>query len=253
MGISGYLQKAGGFIAQFAGMINLADLCVILLLVCLAWASMKKGLVHSLLDVVYSISSLFLGIFIAPFVSKFIMQTNWFSETKTTFSEYLVSKQGANIQNAAESVAASVNSTGLPAQIKESVISGISQGALGTGSESIASGVAHSILVILITMFVISMIFSVFRFFMRFFSRFLKQIVKLPIVNQINKILGLVFGFIQGCLVVYVLMALLTLLNTFPDFEKFIFAINNSAVASRFYNNNIIFMAIERYLNLGLW
>jgi len=93
---------------------------------------------------------------------------------------------------------------------------------------------------ILIALFILCLLL------LRLIAKALKIITRLPVLKQLDKLGGGIFGFLQGALIVYAVFALLLLINPVGNFaapEQFSAindAIYNSTVANLMYNNNFI-------------
>ena len=65
-------------------------------------------------------------------------------------------------------------------------------------------------------------------------------IAKLPILNQFNKIGGIIFGLLKGFVITYGVLAILLLVSPMFNESTFFKELNNSFVGGMMYNNNII-------------
>jgi len=68
----------------------------------------------------------------------------------------------------------------------------------------------------------------------------LNGMMKLPILKQINEILGLLFGAIIGFVELYVAFAVFTLVSSITDISFIIDAIQASLIARIMFENNLI-------------
>lgn len=73
-----------------------------------------------------------------------------------------------------------------------------------------------------------------------FLIKLLDVAFKLPLLNDINKILGIVVGAINGVLAVYMLCAALALFAPSESMDTLKVAIDNSILVKYFYNNNLL-------------
>jgi len=104
---------------------------------------------------------------------------------------------------------------------------------------------------IFVNLLIILAIFIACMILLRILARVLKIFTDLPIIKQINALGGGIFGLLQGALLIYLVFALLYLVNPMieNDVVNHVFAvpeqfytiqeaIQNSSVASVMYNNN---------------
>ena len=71
-------------------------------------------------------------------------------------------------------------------------------------------------------------------------SLFTSQITKLPIIRQVDKIGGLAYGAIEGVVIVYALLAVISLTSVIWANNAVVMAIGKSTLGEMLYNNNII-------------
>lgn len=73
------------------------------------------------------------------------------------------------------------------------------------------------------------------------FIRFAVSILaSLPFINQIDKLGGLIFGTIRGFAIVYLLLAVISLISPLLADSTITGMISNSNICSKLYNNNIL-------------
>ncbi len=82
-------------------------------------------------------------------------------------------------------------------------------------------------------------IYILLRIALKFVSVLADFIAKLPILKQINKAGGLIYGVIKGIVIVYTILAIIYLVSPLikTDISK---KINNSLITKYIYNNNIL-------------
>lgn len=78
------------------------------------------------------------------------------------------------------------------------------------------------------------------RFALGIVSIFVKQITKLPIIKQVDKTGGIIYGVAEGLIIVYVVFAIISLLSVMCADNTVTVAISKSFIGSMLYNNNII-------------
>lgn len=67
---------------------------------------------------------------------------------------------------------------------------------------------------VLLNIIAFIIVFSVFSFFLKIFTRKLKILNKVPVIGPLNILLGAVFGIIKGFLVIFLVVALISLIKT---------------------------------------
>ncbi len=68
----------------------------------------------------------------------------------------------------------------------------------------------------------------------------LDKIMKIPVLKQLNEVLGLLLGILQGLFEIYFVLAIITFLASVFDMEAFIAYIKASAIIGTLYENNFI-------------
>ena len=69
-------------------------------------------------------------------------------------------------------------------------------------------------------------------------------ITKIPVIGDIDKVGGVVYGILQGLIIVFIVLAIISLFAPVAADSAIIEAINNSYIGKILYNNNIILKII---------
>lgn len=86
---------------------------------------------------------------------------------------------------------------------------------------------------------VVLILYILVRIALRFISALADLVAKLPIIKQFNKLGGLIYGFVKGIFMVYVLLAILYLLSPLINKDT-INKIDGTTLTKFMYNNNLI-------------
>ena len=92
---------------------------------------------------------------------------------------------------------------------------------------------------------VLLLLFIIAKIILRFVTFLADLVAKLPLLNSFNHLGGIIFGCIQGCLIVLVVFALISLFTPMID-ENLINNINDSNIGSKIYEHNILLDFIAR-------
>ena len=71
-------------------------------------------------------------------------------------------------------------------------------------------------------------------------SLFVNQITKLPIIKQVDKIGGIIYGLVEGMVIVYIVLSIISLASVIWANNSIVTAVTKSALGNVLYNNNII-------------
>lgn len=84
------------------------------------------------------------------------------------------------------------------------------------------------------------------RFFLLFIRFAAELIANLPFIKLFNKSGGLIYGLIKGFLVIYLILAVFSIISPLISSWGIIDAIQDSTLGSKMYNNNIIVNIITK-------
>lgn len=84
------------------------------------------------------------------------------------------------------------------------------------------------------------------RFFLLFIRFAAELLANLPFIKMFNKSGGLIYGVIKGFLVVYLILAVFSIISPLISSWGIISAIEDSTLGSKMYNNNIIVNIITK-------
>lgn len=84
------------------------------------------------------------------------------------------------------------------------------------------------------------LVFIVAKVALIFVKIFAKVIAKLPIIVQFDKLGGVVYGILQGLIIIYILLAIVSLFAPTMENTAILEAINSSYIGKLMYNNNMI-------------
>lgn len=105
--------------------------------------------------------------------------------------------------------------------------------------ENTVKNISNSIAVTLIEVACLLVIFILMKIALKFVTALADLIAKLPLLKQINKLGGTVYGIIEGLFIIFVGFAIISLISPMLD-VSFISQINSSTLGAICYNNNIL-------------
>ena len=121
------------------------DILVIVVLALFALYGWQKGLVHSILGVVYSVVSLGLSLLLYPHVRQIVEQSTWVAGIKTHFTEIIGESLERAILNEIENLSDSLDAIALQSQLKEGVLDLLGgNGTIGASSSTTVSSALSS-------------------------------------------------------------------------------------------------------------
>ena len=107
------------------------------------------------------------------------------------------------------------------------------------GANNSIEQIADAFTTKLIEIIVILLLYIIARIILKFISALTDAITNLPILKQINKTGGIIYGFLKGIIIIHVLLAIIYLAS--PVISSTAFKeIDNTIITKQIYNNNIL-------------
>ncbi len=210
------------------------DLILIGIIAISTFLGYKKGLI----GVAFKIISFIIAIVITlilfkPISSIIINKTKIASTIEETINEKLSSIQitGGKIEE----------DTNLPKVLVNYINDEASQMINQTG-ETIINTVSKNLTETAINVIVMIVIFIITRLLLIFAKAVLETVAELPIVKQFNEVGGVLYGLLRSLLIIYVVLALISLIIPVLNNTSILESINNTYITKMLYNNNLILM-----------
>ena len=100
--------------------------------------------------------------------------------------------------------------------------------------------VAKEISIVSINIIVALGLFIITKLILILFKALSEVIAELPIIKQFDKTGGIIYGLLQGILVIFVILTIISLCASMIENFGIISSINESVIGNFLYNNNII-------------
>ena len=211
----------------------LIDLVVIGIIAICIFLGYKKGLIGVLFTILSFLIALIIAFVLYKPISNAIIANTQIDETiqNAIMEKVLKNKTEENI------TPEQANNT---SQIVIDYINSYTSEIKNTGTEIVAKNLAQTTIGIVV--FILLLIVS--RIILYFFKAIFNIIAKIPIIKQVNKLGGIVYGVIKGLLIIYIILAITSLLAPMLSDLEIFKAVNNSFIAGYMYNNNLILKII---------
>lgn len=211
------------------------DLIVIGLIALSTFLGYKKGLI----GVAFKILSFLIAIVITlilyrPIAGFIINNTPVAKNIESTIIEKLSSSKIEEGQIQKES-------TDLPNVVVNYINSEITKTVNNTKDEIVVN-VAKDLSENIVNIGVMIALFIVIRIALIFAKVLLEAVAELPIVKQFNEAGGTIYGILRGVLLVYLILAIISLILPMTDKTSVLGIINNTILTKLLYNNNLILM-----------
>lgn len=191
------------------------DLIIIGIIVLSALLAYKKGLIKSSIQLCATIISIIIIILVYKPVSNFIINTTNIDETiENVLLEKATELMQGNDENSKQVLEITQNQM-LPETAR-------------TLSVNIVQGLVMILLYIII------------RIALRFVTALADLMAKLPIINQFNKLGGVIYGILRGVLIVYIVLLLVNLIGEINKENTVYTAVEESYIGNLMSDNNIL-------------
>ncbi|MGE5614969.1 MAG: CvpA family protein [Bacillota bacterium] len=236
---------------------NWSDFIVIGLIAVFAIIGLYKGLIMSVYRFFAFIACIYASVKFSPVLAGLLAKTpvfgwikNFIAKNLEKWSAEAFASPAAGKQPAADAEAI-LGTMPFPEMIKESLKGKLPSFSELTNVRGIAEVISEELARMVIMVLSVFAIYIVLKIVLSFIEVFIRNISKLPLINQVNKLGGLVFGILQGVLVVYILCAVLVLFSSIPGFAGVFRELDTSFFAGRFYQNNFIIKWL--FPSAGAW
>ena len=201
----------------------IVDLILIACIILFIFVGYKKGLAGSLIKLCSFVIALILALALYKPVANAVKDNTQIDENiKSTIVETFGQQEQTQEEN-------------MPKDLVQNISSEIENAT----SEAV-NNIAQSISDTIINIGAGIVIFIVARLLLIIVSIFAKQIVKLPIIGLVDKVGGIAYGTVEGIVIIYIVLGLISLSSLIWVDNAVVTAITNSGIGSFLYNNNII-------------
>lgn len=199
------------------------DLIIISIILIYIYIGHKKGLTGSIIKLVSFIISLALAFILYKPVSSIVINNTQLDEkVRETITQSFIKEDNEDNKKENSSITSNINKE-IEKTTKEAKL-------------AIVEKTTNTIVYVLIGIIV----FVIARLILLIVSLFIKQITKLPLIKQVDELGGIAYGLLEGMIIVYSVLAIISLISVVWKDFSIINYINKSTLGSILYNNNII-------------
>ena len=201
----------------------MGDIIILFILIIATYLGYKKGFLRTLSGVIAILLSFVLALNFSTYVEDFIKSTPVYESI---------------YENVEDSINPSNNEAEEYNTAKLNMPRGILKSIEAKKTETLNS-VVEKICDTAVKIVAILIIFIAVRLLLWFLLSGFGIIKKLPLIGWFDKLLGALFGFLRGFLIVYLLLTVVTAFAAFNAENKIVKSINHSEFAKVMYNNNV--------------
>lgn len=210
--------------------INYIDLLVLLLMILSTYLGYKKGFLKTLAGTISIILSLILAITLYPYMETYIKSTPVYEAVYENVEKH-IAPPDVESDKISDYGAGALN-------LPRNFLKQIQQTADNT-QEEIAVSIAESVADSAVKIVSMLAVFLLARVVLLIIVAIAGLIRKLPIIGWSDRMLGVLFGFVRGFLIVYLLLAIITVTAHFNSDNFAAKAVKQSEFAKIMYNNNV--------------
>ena len=207
----------------------------IILIVCLfifIVTGYKKGLTGSLLKLVSFAIAIVLAILLyKPLANMIIEKTDIDDNIKTSIINMFSQKETERKETKADD------------NLQNTIINNINQNIENATTEAkntIVEQSASKMAITIVNICSALIVFIIAKIILIIVNLFMKGITSLPVIKQIDKTGGIIFGAVEGLFFIYVALAVVSFSAVLWTNNKVSQAVDKSAIGSMMYNNNIL-------------
>lgn len=205
-------------------MFILVDLIVVGIIALFTFLGYKQGLVKAAIKILSFFIAIIVALVLYRPISNVIINNTQIDE---------------NITN---TIMEKITPEGIEASDKVEMTDNLAIKLVGEATSTIEE-IANAFAIKLIEVCVLLLLYIIIKIALRFILALTDIITKLPLINQINKLGGTIYGVIKGVIMVYVILGVIYLVA--PIINKNVSnAIDKSFITKNLYNNNIILKII---------
>ncbi|MGE4283265.1 MAG: CvpA family protein [Clostridia bacterium] len=225
---------------------SILDIGAVLLIAYNSIRGITKGFFLSVFNLISFFVAAFLTAQWYPHLSSFLLKTKVYDWVQNRVYEMVVKSNSSAIETSTnsmtdEAVKGVIDSFSLPPAIK-ALLMEQEKGALTDilDTEHIFQQLSGGIGEFIINVLSMIVLFCVIKMILTIAAEIINQFMKLPLLSQVNKLAGGIFGIVSGIAIVYIICAFFILLSSIQIFTPLTELINESLIIKGFYNNNIL-------------
>lgn len=216
------------------------DLIILGILVLCIALGYHKGLTGSLLKIISFVLAFVIAFVLFKPVSNFIIEkTNWDENLEQSIRDVIV----ANNNQETSVTETNEEKQNMPDVIMEYINKTVEE-AGNDAKESIADATARNVAIIIINAGVWIGLFLIARIILFFVKGLANLITKLPVIKQFDKLGGIIYGMIEGVVIIYGILAILSFVSPLVNGLGVVDAVQKSFIGSVMYNNNLLLKLI---------
>ena len=227
---------------------NISDVIVISIIILCGYVYYKKGLIYTILGFFSTVLAVILSKFLSPIVSTALKGSPVFDTIKEYVKTAIFQEMPVTSGVSSNSIIDNLN---IPEFLKNALIENNNSSVYSKFNVSnIQDYTSEYITSFVINILAMIIVFILLMVLFKFLAKTLNIFSKLPIIRTANRLAGGALGVLQGVVIIWIGMAILTMLYGQPIFDSINESISESLIACKFYDSNIIIKGFSALNNL---
>lgn len=215
----------------------IVDLIIILIFTIFIFLGYKRGLTGSILKILSFIIALIITFILFKPVSNFIINNTLIDE-KIEESIVKIVEKDSNEEGKIEE-----ENTDLPESIVNYINKSV-EDAANNAKKTVVENAARDITIAIVNIGSAIIVFIIARIILLFIKGIANLITELPIIKQIDKAGGIIYGVLESLLIIFIIFAIFTLISPLIEGTGLLTIINKSVIGGFMYNNNLLLKII---------
>ena len=208
------------------------DLIIVAILAISIFLGYKKGLTKCIIKILSFVIALVVAAVLFKPVSNFIIEK---TQIDDNIKQSIINLTKEDVEDDGKVKEDSNLPKPMVNYINETV-----ENAVNEAKENVITVAAEGIAITTINIVVAILLFIIVRIALMFVSALSTIITDLPIIKQVDKVGGILYGLIKALVIIFVIFALISLISPMIEQTGIIVVINKSFIGSILYNNNIL-------------
>lgn len=215
----------------------IVDLIIILIFTIFIFLGYKRGLTGSILKILSFIIAIVISFILFKPVSSFIINNTLIDEKIEESIVRIVEKDSDEDGKIEE------EETDLPQSMVNYINNSIENAADGA-KKTIVENASKDITNAIINIGSAIIVFIIARIILLFIKGIANFITELPVIKQIDKTGGIVYGILESLLIIFLIFGIFTLISPLIEGTGLLTIINKSVIGGFMYNNNLLLKII---------
>lgn len=215
------------------------DLVIVAVIAICVLLGYHKGLTGSLLKIVSFVAALVIAfVLFKPISNLVIEKTNWDENLEQSIREMVLKQEEQPSEKTEEE-------KDMPSVITNYINQTVENAANET-KQAVVDNTARNVSVTIINAGTWIALFLIARIALLLVKGLAELLTSLPIIKQVDKTGGVIYGLLEALVILYVLLALLSFISPMIDADKNVVAqgVQSSWIGSYLYNNNLLLKII---------